>query len=82
MPARDERAGTVKKIRNDIILVAVLLIAAFAVLVFFLLFGEKGAYVPVIIDGEEYGRYPLSENTEVRIVNPEVEGFPSELTGR
>lgn len=60
-----------RKIRNDIILVAVIAVIAAAGLLFFGLNKEAGSYVAVNIDGEETAIYPLSENTEVTITTGE-----------
>ena len=55
------------KLKNDILLIAaVVLIAAIATVAFFI-FREEGAYAVVSINGEEYGRYPLSKDTVVDI---------------
>lgn len=72
MPAH--RAGKVlimknKKIRNDIILIAaVLLTAAIFTLIFFSL-RKDGAYVSVVKNGKETARYSLSENITVTLEN-------------
>ena len=56
-----------KKIRADLILIAVLLLVSATALALFLFTGEEGAYVVVTVDGAEYGRFPLNENAEIRI---------------
>lgn len=60
-----------RKIRNDIILVAVILIIAAAGLLFFGLNKEMGSSVAVNINGEQTAVYPLSVNTEVTITTGE-----------
>ena len=67
------------KLRNDIILVLVLLTIAAAVLGLFLLFAEPGSHVIVTIDGKEYGRYPLSRDAEIAIVSPLDESYTNVL---
>ena len=67
------------KLRNDIILVLVLLTIAAAVLGLFLLFAEPGSHVIVTIDGKEYGRYPLSRDVEIAIVSPIDESYTNVL---
>ena len=50
--------------KNDLILILVLLIAAVAIYAGIRLYSSKNtknAMVVVTVDGEEYGRYPLSE---------------------
>ena len=60
-------AGSEKKRRNDLILIGILLaVLVLAGLAFFLL-REEGDRVKVTVDGEEYGTYPLSEDTVVEI---------------
>lgn len=56
-----------KKTRADLLLVACLLTVALAALGLFYLVGEEGDTVMVTVNGVEFGRYPLSENAEVRI---------------
>ncbi len=53
-----------KKLRYDILLIVVVLIAA-AVFWYMTKPGGEGAFAVVAIDGEEVGRYPLSEDTSV-----------------
>lgn len=60
-----------RKIRNDILLVFALLAAAFAAWGVIRLCQRTGAYAAVEVDGEERGRYPLSEDVRVDI---ETEG--------
>lgn len=60
-----------RKIRNDIILVAVIALIAAAGLLFFGLNKEVGAFAAVNINGEQTAIYPLYENTEVTITTGE-----------
>ncbi len=60
-----------RKIRNDVILVAVILVIAAAGLLFFGLNKEVGSYVAVNINGEQTAVYPLSVDTEVTITTGE-----------
>ena len=57
-----------KKIRNDIILAAVILLIAVAGLLLMNLNKTQGDFAVVKIDGVEKHRYPLSENLTVDIV--------------
>lgn len=54
--------------KNDFILIGALLIIAFAILggqrLWQKLNTTENAYVVVTVDGQEYGRYPLAEDTE------------------
>ena len=60
-----------KKIKNDIILTAVILaIALFAFLIFKLSL-KTGAYACVTYDGEQIGMYPLNTDMTVRITSGE-----------
>ena len=56
-----------KKIRNDIILVAALLLVIATAALCMLIFRTEGDTVNVIVDGKEWGEYPLSENRTVEI---------------
>lgn len=56
-----------RKIRNTVILAAVILIIAVAGLLFIKLTKTEGSIVVVKIDGVQTAAYPLSENTEVEI---------------
>lgn len=60
-----------RKIRNDIILVAVVLVIAAAGLLFFGLNKEAGTFAAVNIDGEQTAIYPLSVDTEVTVTTGE-----------
>lgn len=56
-----------KKIKNDIILIAAVLLIAAIALVCLFAFRRDGTEVAVYVDKELYGRYPLSVNTTVEI---------------
>lgn len=56
-----------KKLRYDLILIAVCLFAALLLWFFVALSKEPGEYAVITVDGEEYARYPLSEAREVVI---------------
>ena len=62
-----------KKIRNDIILAAVILLIAVAGLLLMNLNKTQGDFAVVKIDGVEKHRYPLSENLTVDIVTGKEE---------
>ncbi len=59
--------GFSKKIRNDLILIAVALLISLTSALFFFFTGDMGEHVAVIINGKEEARYSLSEDREVRI---------------
>lgn len=58
-----------RKWKNDILLIAALLILAVAVGGFLFLFRAEGSYVTVTLDGEIYGEYPLSEDCRIQITS-------------
>ncbi len=62
-----KKTVTSKKLRNDIILVAVIAVITATGLLFFGLNKEEGKRVTVSIDGEITATYSLSENIEVTI---------------
>lgn len=58
--------------KNDIILLAVLLIAGVGLLLFYYLgFGQAGDYAVVTVDGASFGRYALVQDQEIPIENAE-----------
>ncbi len=63
-----KRTENKKKIRNDIILAAVILVIAVAGLLLMNLNKTQGDFAVVKIDGVEKYRYPLMENVTVDIV--------------
>lgn len=69
----EDGSPTLKKryIRNDFILVGVILAVALAVFAVFFLFGEEGGYATVILDGEMIGEYSLYEDREIELVTGE-----------
>lgn len=63
--------------KNDIIFIVILVVLVGGVAMFFSLRPQNaGAQVVVTVDGEEYGRYSLNEDTEVPI---ELEGVTTNL---
>lgn len=63
--------------KNDIIFIVILVVLVGGVAMFFSLRPQNvGAQVVVTVDGEEYGRYFLSEDTEVPI---ELDGVTTNL---
>lgn len=63
-----------KRVRNDIILVAALLLAALLVLTVFRLAAKNGAYAVISRDGREIMRLSLSVDTE-RVIPSDNGGF-------
>lgn len=63
--------GNSRKIRNDVILIAVLALLIGILAGAMILFREEGTMVVVKIDNKEYGRYPLSKNQTITIVSGE-----------
>ena len=55
--------------RNDIILIATLLLIAAVGLFYLFVLRESGNVVKVTLDGELYGTYPLSEDISVDIMS-------------
>lgn len=55
--------------RNDIVFVAVLLLAAAAGMFYLFVMREGGNVVKVTVDGEVYGTYPLAEDITEDIVS-------------
>lgn len=60
-----------KKIKNDLILLAVILLLSGACWLFFESTKEEGSFAAVIVNGVETARYPLSVDTEVRLERPD-----------
>lgn len=58
-----------KKWKNDVILVAVIVLAAALLWLGTYLTRSEGAYVRVSVDGELFGEYPLDTDTVIRIGN-------------
>ncbi len=54
--------------KAEMLLICGLLLFAGAVALIMELAFDSGSYAVVYVDGEEYGRYPLSEDTEVEIL--------------
>lgn len=56
-----------KKIRNDIILALVVIIAAAGIWLWTELSKEEGAFAVVVVEGVETARYPLDTDAEIRL---------------
>lgn len=56
-----------KKVRNDIILIAAVILIAAISFTLYLLLKREGSTVIVEIDGERYGEYPLYEDISLDI---------------
>ena len=56
-----------RKVKNDIIFVAILLAVLAVVVVCLFVFGQKGSVVKVTVDGKVYGTYALNRNQIVEI---------------
>lgn len=59
--------------RNDIALILILAVSAVLVWLCFSLLSPEGDYVVVTVDGVEKARYPITEDTEVRL--EKVDGY-------
>ena len=66
-----EHTGKVRKVRNDIVLISVLLLGALLAGLALFLFRTVGDTVVVTVDGALWGEYSLSENREIEINNGE-----------
>lgn len=56
-----------KKLRNDIILIAAVILIAAIALVCMLLFNKEGKNVKIYVDGALYGEYPLEVDKRIEI---------------
>ncbi|MCR5375096.1 MAG: NusG domain II-containing protein [Lachnospiraceae bacterium] len=59
-----------QKLKNDLVLIIVVIIVALAALLLINLYKRattKDAYVVIEVDGEEFGRYPLTEDMEINV---------------
>ena len=56
-----------KKLRNDIILAAAVIIAAAGIWLFTEIMKEDGAFAVVTVNGVETARYPLDTDAEIRL---------------
>ncbi|MEA4896220.1 MAG: NusG domain II-containing protein [Oscillospiraceae bacterium] len=56
-----------KKRKNDVMLIAAVILAAALIWVFTLVTQNEGAFAVVTVDGEVYGTYPLDTDAEIRI---------------
>lgn len=57
------------KARNDILLAASILLIAVSAFLLFLLFAKEGSTVVITVNGEEFGKYPLSEDKIITVDN-------------
>lgn len=57
----------IKKYKNDIILLGIILIIAIITIILVNIFKEKGKYVVVVNDQKEVATYSLEENIEIRL---------------
>ena len=57
----------IKKYKNDIILLGIILILAIITIILVNIFKEKGKYVVVVNDQKEVATYSLEENIEIRL---------------
>lgn len=64
-----QKMGLQKKIKNDIILIAVLIITISACALGLLLFRSEGDIAKVTINGELYGNFPLNTDQTIEIVS-------------
>jgi hypothetical protein len=62
-----------RKFKNDVIFIAVLLLASVSLGLFVFLSGEEGDCVVVSVDKQEYGTYMLSQDARVEIRTGERE---------
>ncbi len=59
------------RLKNDILLIAALLILAAVGLVCFFAFGKTGNYAVVTVDGNEISRYSLITDLKTDIISPD-----------
>ena len=71
----NNQTNTEKARRNDLILISTVLLVAMLGLLLVFLLREEGAYAVVKRNGEEIGRYSLSENVEVLLKDGEKENL-------
>lgn len=58
-----------KKIKNDVIFIAALILAFVLIGACLLILGDHGDTVTVTVNGKSYGEYPLDRDTEVEILS-------------
>lgn len=63
----NQKKSQSRRVRNDLLLIALLLLVAAAGAVWLFVFRENGNTVSVTVDGAVYGVYPLSEPFETEI---------------
>lgn len=57
----------IKKYKNDIILLGIILVFAICAIILISIFKEEGSYVVVIHDGQEVAKYHISEDVEIKL---------------
>ncbi|MBR5633218.1 MAG: NusG domain II-containing protein [Clostridia bacterium] len=63
----EDRKDAKKRIRNDILLAAAMIVLSVALIITYRAISDDGTHAAVIIDGKESGVYLLSEDTEALI---------------
>ena len=58
-----------KKFKNDIILIAAVILIAAIALVYLIMFRQDGKSVVVYVDKEIYGTYPLDKDATIEIIS-------------
>ena len=71
--------GSARKIRNDTILILVILAIVLSVFLVVYFNKREGTYVTVTVDGRYYATFPLNEDREVIIENPLSENYVNKL---
>lgn len=67
-----KNTASLRRRRNDIILIVGILAAVAVVAVIFLLTRKEGAYAAIVKDGQEIARYSLAEEREIPIADGEI----------
>lgn len=60
-----------RKLRNDLLLILVLLLTGVIAITIFTLTKKEGGFVRITVDGELYGTYPLDTDADIRIEHPD-----------
>jgi hypothetical protein len=63
----EDKVKNKRKIRNDIIFIAILLTVIIMAIACLVIFRTPGDTVTVLVDGKEWGKYSLSDNKTVKI---------------
>ena len=69
-----------KKIRNDIILVSVILAAALIAFFIFKVFASEGSAVRITVNGQEYKTVPLHKDAVINVVSGENGEYVNTVT--